>query len=364
VCPYDAVKFNHSAGVMSKCTFCNHRLKDGLEPACVSLCPTGALQIGNYDTSGTGNASPIPGFSETAIRPAIRFISLRENQSIPEMTASPPVEHREEFSGLSSGIAPAKISLVSEWTLMAFTYIASMLVGWFAASLTGVLKLNLPLFLLDGLLIMALSAIHLGKKFRAWRAILNWRHSWLSREILLFSAFLGFAAVYLLFFPGYAIIGWIIAMIGFASLFSIDRVYQVIPGSGPLYRHSAGALLGGLFFAALIAESLVICALLWLTKIFLYIYRKVESKKRRRKTRPILSALRVGFGFLLPLILLLINPLNFVGMIIVSIVIGEIIDRCEFYMEMDILTPGKQMALDLEEQLNSPKKGYSKFSDQ
>jgi hypothetical protein len=135
-------------------------------------------------------------------------------------------------------------------------------------------------------------------------------------------------------------------------LFSIDRVYQVIPGTGPLYRHSAGALLSGLFFAAFIAESIVICALLWLAKIFLYIYRKVESKKRRRKTRPILSALRVGSGFLLPFILLLINPLNFVGIIIVSIIIGEIIDRCEFYMELDILTPGKQMALDLEKQLN------------
>lgn len=223
---------------------------------------------------------------------------------------------------------------------MAFTFIAAMLVGWFAASLTGVVKINLPLFLIDGLLIMALSASRLVKKSRAWRAILNWHNSWLSREILLFSAFLGLAAIYLLFLPGVTVIGWIVAAVGFAALFSIDRVYQVIPGAGPLYRHSAGALLSGLFFAALIAESLVIGGLLWLLKLFFYLYRKVEFKNSRRKTRPILSTLRLGFGFLLPLILLLINPLNFVGVIIVSIVIGEIIDRCEFYMELDILTPG------------------------
>lgn len=148
--------------------------------------------------------------------------------------------------------------------------------------------------------------------------------------------------MYLLFFPKITFIGWVIA------LFSIDRVYQVIPGTGPVHRHSAEALLSGVFFAALIAESLFICALLWLAKMFLYIYRKVELKKRRRETRPLLSLLRIGFGFLLPLILLLIDPLNFVGTIIVSIVIGEIIDRCEFYMELDVLTPAKQTAQDLE----------------
>lgn len=88
--------------------------------------------------------------------------------------------------------------------------------------------------------------------------------------------------------------------------------------------------------------------MLGLVKMFLYIYRKVELKKRRRKTRPLLTLLRIGFGFLLPLILPLIDPLNFVGNIIVSIVIGEIIDRCEFYLELDILTPRRQMRMDLE----------------
>jgi Fe-S-cluster-containing dehydrogenase component len=350
VCPYDAPKFDHFSGVMTKCTFCHHRLQDGLEPACVALCPTGVLQIGDYDSSENGNASPIPGFPETGIRPAIRFIPLRENQMIPEMTALPPAEYGKEFPNISQGNAPAKITLASEWTLTTFTFIAAMLVGWFAASLTGAVKINLPVFLIDGLLIMGLSAVHLGKKFRSWRVILNWRNSWLSREIIFFSAFPGLATIYLLFLPGYELIGVIIALVGFAALFSIDRVYQVIPGTGPLYRHSAGALLSGLFFAALIAESLFICGLLWLLKMFFYIYRKVEFKNSRCKTRPLLSALRVGLGFLLPLILLLIDPLNFVGPIIVSIVIGEIIDRCEFYMELDILTPRGQMKLDLEKQ--------------
>ena len=46
-CPFDAPRFDAARGVMSKCTFCNHRLADGLAPACASLCPTGALILSN-----------------------------------------------------------------------------------------------------------------------------------------------------------------------------------------------------------------------------------------------------------------------------------------------------------------------------
>ena len=42
-CPYGAPQFEPDSGVMGKCTFCSHRLADGLKPACASLCPTGAL---------------------------------------------------------------------------------------------------------------------------------------------------------------------------------------------------------------------------------------------------------------------------------------------------------------------------------
>lgn len=36
-------------GVMSKCTFCIHRIEKGLLPACVANCPTGALHFGDLD---------------------------------------------------------------------------------------------------------------------------------------------------------------------------------------------------------------------------------------------------------------------------------------------------------------------------
>lgn len=42
-CPFGAPSFDAEAGVMTKCTFCHHRVADGTGPACVAACPTGAL---------------------------------------------------------------------------------------------------------------------------------------------------------------------------------------------------------------------------------------------------------------------------------------------------------------------------------
>jgi Fe-S-cluster-containing dehydrogenase component len=36
-------------GYVSKCTFCDHRLEKGLDPACVSTCPTKCMYFGNLN---------------------------------------------------------------------------------------------------------------------------------------------------------------------------------------------------------------------------------------------------------------------------------------------------------------------------
>jgi Fe-S-cluster-containing dehydrogenase component len=46
-CPYDAIFINPEDHSAEKCNFCAHRLEVGLEPACVVVCPTESILIGN-----------------------------------------------------------------------------------------------------------------------------------------------------------------------------------------------------------------------------------------------------------------------------------------------------------------------------
>lgn len=47
-CPYDA-RFVMPEGYVSKCTFCDHLIDQGLEPACASVCPTRAISFGDLN---------------------------------------------------------------------------------------------------------------------------------------------------------------------------------------------------------------------------------------------------------------------------------------------------------------------------
>src|SRR5688500_998566 len=46
-CPYDAIFINPDDHSAEKCNFCAHRLDVGLEPACVVVCPTEAILVGD-----------------------------------------------------------------------------------------------------------------------------------------------------------------------------------------------------------------------------------------------------------------------------------------------------------------------------
>ena len=46
-CPYDAIYIDPVSNSAEKCNFCAHRIDRGLEPACVSVCPTEAIIVGD-----------------------------------------------------------------------------------------------------------------------------------------------------------------------------------------------------------------------------------------------------------------------------------------------------------------------------
>ncbi len=340
-CPYDAPRFDANQGIVTKCTFCNHRLAEGLEPACVSQCPTGALQLADLDTApGTADA---PGFPRTEVGPAVRFIPLRGERPYPESTAPVPA--------IARAVAPAppsKITLKAEWPLAVFTLLAAGLVGLMAADT----RVNAFPFVTLAALGMGLSTLHLGKKARAWRAILNWRRSWLSREIILFSMFVGLSAVRLLAGGSASALTWPIAVVGFAALFAMDRVYSVTR-TPRLWMHSAQVFLTGALVLGLLSGSNPLFLGVGTVKVILYLSRKV-MRPYAGATAVAVSALRVVPGAMIPMWLWVSQapgphaPVGVGLLLALGVVVGEVIDRCEFYMELSVPSPRGQIAMDLE----------------
>lgn len=49
VCPYDAISYDPKIGTADKCTMCDHRVKEQLDPMCVVVCPTRAIHFGDLN---------------------------------------------------------------------------------------------------------------------------------------------------------------------------------------------------------------------------------------------------------------------------------------------------------------------------
>ena len=66
-CPYDAIFINPEDHSAEKCNFCAQRLDVGLEPACVVVCPTEAILVGDLN-DGTSRVSETVGRDVVAVR--------------------------------------------------------------------------------------------------------------------------------------------------------------------------------------------------------------------------------------------------------------------------------------------------------
>ncbi len=68
-CPYDAIFINPEDHSAEKCNFCAHRLDQGLEPACVTVCPTEAILIGDLNDPHSKAAQTVQRKPVTVRRP-------------------------------------------------------------------------------------------------------------------------------------------------------------------------------------------------------------------------------------------------------------------------------------------------------
>jgi Fe-S-cluster-containing dehydrogenase component/formate-dependent nitrite reductase membrane component NrfD len=66
-CPYDAIYIDEQTHTAAKCNFCAHRVDEGLEPACVVVCPTHSIWVGDLDDPTSG-ISRLVNTNQTAVR--------------------------------------------------------------------------------------------------------------------------------------------------------------------------------------------------------------------------------------------------------------------------------------------------------
>jgi Fe-S-cluster-containing dehydrogenase component len=336
-CPFDAPKYCRATGTMSKCTFCNGRLIDGQAPACCALCPTGALQFAGL---GPDAGIEVPaGFPQTGLGPAIRF-RLPRSSSGPEMDHGLR-EHAESSADLPHPVASTKLSIESDWSLIAFTLAACLLAAMAGAAMTGSVRPGAFDFLAAGLGALGVSALHLGRSARAWRSLLNLRRSWLSREIAAYVLFLALYTASALVPAAQRLLGWAALLAGFTCLYAIDRVYGSVSGRAYPVLHSGSAVLTGLFLYGVIAHSGAAAAATGLAKLVLYAERQPWARGRWRAWA---AALRLSAGFVLPIAFWS----EFPAWILPPALAGEVIDRCEYYLDLEIPSPAGRMASDLE----------------
>jgi anaerobic dimethyl sulfoxide reductase subunit C (anchor subunit) len=139
------------------------------------------------------------------------------------------------------------MSLIPEGPLVVFTMASELACGLALAAAcldlvsgsageAGARRLGIAVFPL-AVLGMAASLFHLGRPLSAWRAILNWRASPLSAEILFFSLFLGASFLYSVLWwtgrkKGCRLLSAGMALLGLSAVISSSFVY-LIPGRAP-----------------------------------------------------------------------------------------------------------------------------------
>jgi ferredoxin len=322
-CPYDAPKPLREKGVIEKCNLCYTRLAGGLEPACTSACPTGALKYGSIPEDNLINKPDW--FPDKNLGPSIWFRRSKKTEIL-KITPEPSMEHSE----VKSVEIPEMIS--SDWSLILFTFLTACSVANVCSSIIKGIP-GKPVVTIGTLLAAALASVfHLGRKFRAFRAILNVRNSPLSREIVLFLIYT--SAAVLSSFSESAELIVITSVTGLILLLSIDSVYYFSEGSGKLKLNSGQTFITGLLITSLFAEAIV--PFLFIAAIKLTLTVGSQMGPGRRSVQAILKFSRFGLLFISS-VALASGLVNFTPVIYGVVLSGEFLDRILFYFDFRTL---------------------------
>lgn len=341
-CPFDAPEYNPVTKIIEKCTFCIDTVKAGDIPACAKCCPTGALDYGELDPSVPQD--PVYVFSDYGIGPRIQFVARNKSERVPEMASDTKMKQEKTAYSTDELKQPVRrISFASEWSLALFTFLVPLIIGMYTAAVTSGHPVLTRLFLLSGIIGLLVSLFHLGKKQRFYRAVLNLKNSWLSREIFFFLLFL-VTSVFTVVTGLTAF--WLVASgiaMGFLTTFSIDRVYQLQTRTDNRQWHSSQTMLTAMLFVPLFMESFFPFIFVFAIKLALYIRRKVEFYRMGKNPRWTTTLVRILPGVISPVFVFVFSPHTGWMFALFSVALGELIDRIEFYLELDFVSPEMEL---------------------
>jgi formate dehydrogenase iron-sulfur subunit len=204
-CPYSVPAFQPDRKIVTKCDMCLPRLEQGLTPACVGACPTEAIKVEPVDVEAwraDHAEADAPQLPSADITLSTTRVILPEGVPVETFAAS---DHR---------LRPED----PHTPLIVLTLVTQLAVG---ASLAGARTLAAVL----AAAALTASLGHLGRPVHAWKALRNLRRSWLSREVVLFGAYAGAAAMAVVVPP----VAPLAPVLGVAGVFASARLY-IVPG--------------------------------------------------------------------------------------------------------------------------------------
>ncbi|HET7488475.1 MAG TPA: DmsC/YnfH family molybdoenzyme membrane anchor subunit [Acidimicrobiales bacterium] len=221
-CPYEVPVFDKAAKVVAKCDMCLPRLEAGQSPACVLACPTQAIGVEPVNVAAwraDHAEADAPGLPPAAI--TLSTTRVVAPAGLPPLAGA--TDHAVEPED-------------PHWPLVALTLLTQVSLGAVAATVVaGAAGADVgggaTAAALAGAVALGASLLHLGRPTRAFKALRNWRTSWLSREVALLGAFaalsLADAAAWALGGAGRVVIGLAAVALGAAGVYASGRLYLV-----------------------------------------------------------------------------------------------------------------------------------------
>ncbi|MEO7413530.1 MAG: DmsC/YnfH family molybdoenzyme membrane anchor subunit [Opitutaceae bacterium] len=347
-CPYDVPKYSERLGIVRKCDMCHSRLAEGEAPACVQACPTQAIRIvtvithsdsaARVDTSDFLKSAPDPAYTQ----PPTRYLTKRRQPQ--NLAAADAATLRPQPPHW-----PLVLMLTCIPLAVGFSTAAALLpafpekfVTYYATNFSGTSPLPRALgFTRDASLLAAIAAIagalglsasvfHLGKPLRAWRIFLGWRKSWLSREAMVFGAWLPLA-VGAWALPAMAPAAALVGLVGLAcsTMIYVDtrRNFWRLAQTGPRLVGTAG-LAGLVMLSPRAAAFALLVKLAWETRTF---YDGGVSARLQRG--PLRAATSIRDIFALSAMVLLIAAPGWLA--IALLFAGELTERYLFFRAVD-----------------------------